>query len=106
MLKEKTGIKRQFVSWNIFFYLHLLESNQGTIFLRFSSCKQIFLIVRGVVFFQCIAVCESRCLLLQGRKRGEDLNERVMIWSIFVTVAIVFVGIAQVSVVRISMSGS
>lgn len=36
----------------------------------------------------------------QGRKRGEDLNERVMIWSIFVTVAIFFVGFAQVFVLR------
>jgi hypothetical protein len=33
---------------------------------------------------------------LQGRKRGEDLNERVMIWSIFVTIAIFCVGFAQV----------
>ena len=32
----------------------------------------------------------------QGRRRAEDLNERVMIWSLFVTFAIVLVGIAQV----------
>ena len=33
----------------------------------------------------------------QGRRRGEDLNERVMIWSLFVTFAIFLVGIGQVS---------
>lgn len=37
---------------------------------------------------------------LQGRKRAEDLNERVMIWSFFVTVGMVIVGISQVCVLK------
>lgn len=36
----------------------------------------------------------------QGRKRAEDLNERVMIWSFFVTVGMVIVGISQVCVLK------
>eukprot|EP00095_Tigriopus_kingsejongensis_P001680 maker-scaffold1518_size37722-snap-gene-0.15 protein:Tk01680 transcript:maker-scaffold1518_size37722-snap-gene-0.15-mRNA-1 annotation:"transmembrane emp24 domain-containing protein 7 precursor" len=36
----------------------------------------------------------------QSRKRGEDLNERVMIWSIFVTCAILMVGLGQVLVLK------
>ena len=38
----------------------------------------------------------DECFPVQGRKRAEDLNERIMIWSIFVTVAILFVGFGQV----------
>lgn len=36
----------------------------------------------------------------QGRKRAEDLNERVMIWSIFVTLSIMVVGVSQVMVLK------
>lgn len=36
----------------------------------------------------------------QGRRRGEDLNERVMIWSLFVTFAIFMVGVGQVFVLK------
>lgn len=36
----------------------------------------------------------------QGRKRAEDLNERVMIWSIFVTIAIALVGFGQVMILK------
>lgn len=36
----------------------------------------------------------------QGRKRAEDLNERVMIWSVFVTLSIMIVGISQVMVLK------
>ena len=36
----------------------------------------------------------------QGRKRAEDLNERIMIWSIFVTIAIFMVGFGQVLVLK------
>lgn len=36
----------------------------------------------------------------QSRKRAEDLNERVMIWSVFVTIAIFFVGFGQVIVLK------
>jgi hypothetical protein len=35
-----------------------------------------------------------------GRKSAEGLNERVMIWSAFVTVGILFVGFAQVCVLK------
>lgn len=36
----------------------------------------------------------------QGRKRAEDLNERIMIWSAFVTIAIFVVGFGQVMVLK------
>ena len=36
----------------------------------------------------------------QGRKRAEDLNERVMIWSFFVTAGMVIVGFTQVCVLK------
>ena len=32
----------------------------------------------------------------QGRHRAEELNERIMIWSVFVTIAIFSVGFGQV----------
>ena len=38
--------------------------------------------------------------ILQGRKSAEGLNERVMIWSAFVTIAILFVGFGQVFVLK------
>ena len=34
------------------------------------------------------------------RKRAEDLNERIMVWSIFVTVAIFVVAFGQVLVLK------
>ena len=37
---------------------------------------------------------------LQGRKRAEDLNERVMIWSVFVTIAIFCAVMGQVCVLK------
>ena len=33
---------------------------------------------------------------LQSRKNAEDLNERIMVWSIFVTMSIFIVGFGQV----------
>jgi hypothetical protein len=33
----------------------------------------------------------------QGRHRAEDLNERIMVWSVFVTFAIFCVGFGQVT---------
>jgi len=36
----------------------------------------------------------------QGRKRAEDLNERVMIWSFFVTISMIIVGLTQVCVLK------
>ena len=39
----------------------------------------------------------SKPFFLQGRHRAEDLNERTMIWSVFVTFAIMCVGFGQAS---------
>lgn len=36
----------------------------------------------------------------QGRKRAEDLNERVLWWSIMETVAVLFITVGQVYVLR------
>lgn len=36
----------------------------------------------------------------QGRKRGEDINERVLWWSILETGAILTIGVAQVLILR------
>nr|ACO15599.1 Transmembrane emp24 domain-containing protein 7 precursor [Caligus clemensi] len=36
----------------------------------------------------------------QGRKRAEDLNERVMIWSSFVSIAILAIGFFQVVILK------
>jgi len=36
----------------------------------------------------------------QGRHRAEELNERIMIWSVFVTIAIFSVGFGQVFVLK------
>ncbi|ALC49933.1 p24-1 [Drosophila busckii] len=36
----------------------------------------------------------------QGRKRAEDLNQRVMIWSSLETGAIVFIGVLQILILR------
>lgn len=36
----------------------------------------------------------------QGRKRAEDLNERVLWWSLLETLAIVVIGVGQVFVLK------
>lgn len=36
----------------------------------------------------------------QGRKRAEDLNERVLLWAIGETVAIIVIGIGQVVILK------
>ncbi|XP_030382126.1 transmembrane emp24 domain-containing protein 3 [Scaptodrosophila lebanonensis] len=36
----------------------------------------------------------------QGRKRADELNQRVMVWSSLETAAIVFIGLAQILVLR------
>lgn len=36
----------------------------------------------------------------QGRKRAEDLNERVLWWSIMETLAVITIGIGQVFVLK------
>jgi len=36
----------------------------------------------------------------QGRKRAEDLNERVFLWAVGETLAIVVIGIGQVVILK------
>lgn len=36
----------------------------------------------------------------QGRKRAEDLNERVLYWSFFELMAVIIIGISQILVLR------
>jgi len=61
-----------------------------------TSSREIHENLNAVIDFQ----THHRLRETQGRKRGEDLNERVMIWSIFVTIAIMFVGLGQVFVLK------
>lgn len=61
-----------------------------------TSAREIHENLNSVIDFQ----THHRLTETQGRKRGEDLNERVMIWSGFVTVAILFVGFGQVYVLK------
>jgi len=61
-----------------------------------SSAREVHENLNSVIDFQ----THHRLRETQGRKRAEDLNERIMIWSIFVTVAILFVGFGQVFVLK------
>jgi len=61
-----------------------------------SSAQEIHENLNAVVDYQ----THHRLRETQGRKRAEDLNERVMVWSIFVTVAIFSVGVGQVMVLK------
>jgi len=61
-----------------------------------SAAQDIHENMRSVVDYQ----THHRLREAQGRKRAEDLNERVMIWSIFVTVSIFFAVIGQVFVLK------
>lgn len=36
----------------------------------------------------------------QGRKRAEDLNERVLYWSLGETIVVLFIGVGQVMVLK------
>lgn len=36
----------------------------------------------------------------QGRKRAEDLNERVLWWSVLETLAVIVIGIGQVFILK------
>jgi len=61
-----------------------------------TSAREIHENLNSVIDFQ----THHRLRETQGRKRGEDLNERIMIWSVFVTVAIFTVGCGQVFVLK------
>ena len=57
-----------------------------------SSAQEIHENLNAVIDYQ----THHRLRETQGRHRAEELNERIMIWSIFVTVAIFSVGFGQV----------
>ena len=57
-----------------------------------SSAQEIHENLNAVIDYQ----THHRLRETQGRHRAEDLNERIMIWSVFVTVAIFMVGFGQV----------
>ena len=59
-----------------------------------SSAREIHENLNAVIDYQ----THHRLRETQGRHRAEDLNERIMIWSIFVTVAIFMVGFGQVPI--------
>jgi len=61
-----------------------------------SAAQHIHEEVKSVVDYQ----THHRLREAQGRKRAEDLNERVMIWSAFVTVAIAIASFGQVIVLK------
>ena len=57
-----------------------------------SSAQEIHENLNAVIDYQ----THHRLRETQGRHRAEELNERIMIWSVFVTVAIFSVGFGQV----------
>lgn len=61
-----------------------------------TSAQSVHDNLNGIVDYQ----THHRLREAQGRKRAEDLNERIMIWSAFVTVAILLVGFGQVMVLK------
>lgn len=61
-----------------------------------TSAQEVHENLNGIIDFQ----THHRLRETQGRKRAEDLNERIMIWSTFVTLAIVIVGFLQVMVLK------
>jgi len=61
-----------------------------------SAAQHIHDEMKSVVDYQ----THHRLREAQGRKRAEDLNERVMIWSVFVTVAIAVASFGQVLVLK------
>jgi len=61
-----------------------------------SAAQHIHEEMKSVVEYQ----THHRLREAQGRKRAEDLNERVMIWSAFVTVAIAIASFGQVIILK------
>jgi len=61
-----------------------------------SSAQEIHENLNAVIDYQ----THHRLRETQGRHRAEELNERIMIWSVFVTVAIFSVGFGQVYVLK------
>lgn len=61
-----------------------------------SSAQEVHENLNSIIDYQ----THHRLRETQGRKRAEDLNERVMIWSFFVTAGMVIVGFTQVCVLK------
>jgi len=61
-----------------------------------SSAQEIHENLNAVIDYQ----THHRLRETQGRHRAEELNERIMVWSVFVTVAIFAVGIGQIWVLK------
>merc|ERR1719430_141807 len=61
-----------------------------------SSAQEIHENLNAVIDYQ----THHRLRETQGRHRAEELNERIMVWSVFVTVAIFSVGFGQVFVLK------
>jgi len=61
-----------------------------------TSAQEVHENLNSVVDYQ----THHRLRETQGRKRAEDLNERIMVWSAFVTVAIFVVGFGQIMVLK------
>eukprot|EP00090_Calanus_glacialis_P042227 TRINITY_DN74961_c0_g1_i1.p1 TRINITY_DN74961_c0_g1~~TRINITY_DN74961_c0_g1_i1.p1 ORF type:complete len:223 (+),score=40.73 TRINITY_DN74961_c0_g1_i1:134-802(+) len=73
-----------------------LEAAQEPLTQMESSAREIHENLNAVIDYQ----THHRLRETSGRHRAEDLNERIMIWSIFVTVAIFMVGLGQVFVLK------
>jgi len=61
-----------------------------------TSAREIHENMNAVIDYQ----THHRLRETQGRHRAEDLNERIMIWSVFVTFAVFCVGFGQVFVLK------
>ncbi|XP_018320445.1 transmembrane emp24 domain-containing protein 3 [Agrilus planipennis] len=61
-----------------------------------TSAQEIHKSLNTIIDFQ----THHRLREAQGRKRAEDLNERVLWWSVMETIAIVVIGIGQVLVLK------
>jgi len=73
-----------------------LEGATGPLTQMESSAQEIHENLNAVIDYQ----THHRLRETQGRHRAEELNERIMIWSVFVTVAIFSVGFGQVFVLK------
>jgi len=61
-----------------------------------SSAQQIHENLNSVLDYQ----THHRLREAQGRKRAEDLNERVLLWSVCETIAVLIIAVGQVIVLR------
>merc|ERR1719347_1504022 len=73
-----------------------LEQVQEPLTQMETSAREVHENMNAVIDYQ----THHRLRESQSRHRAEDLNERIMIWSLFVTVAILMVGFGQVWVLK------